>query len=94
MAQRIALSFEEGLRKLVGVDFGRDTYQSQVKAVIDLSGTVTFVLPPEIDRVSSSFVQGFFEEIVREVGIDGVREQVALKASIDGLKEFVLENLD
>ena len=53
-----------------------------------------FVIPSGIDRVASSFVQGFFDAIVNEIGIAGIEEQVFFESSIPNFKEFVLENLE
>ncbi len=92
--QRIVLSFAEGLHKLTSADLGRSIYQNQVKGAIDFSRKVVFVFPEEIDNVSSSFVQGFFEEIITEIGIDGIKEQIDFESSLVALKWFVLENLE
>lgn len=94
MTQKITLCFENGLCKLVGASFGHYVYQTQVKGVINLAQNVVLVFPAEIDRISSSFVQGFFEEIVAEIGVAGVKKQIAFNSSIEDLKEFVLENLE
>ena len=94
MTQRIELTFPKDLSKLAGNVFGRNTYLQQVKNVIDLSKNIAFVFPTEIDRMASSFVQGFFDEIVNEIGISGVEEQIDFESSIPNLKDFVLENLE
>lgn len=94
MEQRIELVFAKDLSKLAGNAFGRNTYENQVKEVIDLSQNIVFVIPPEIDRVASSFVQGFFDAIVNEIGIAGIEDQIFFESSISNIKEFVLENLE
>lgn len=94
MEQRIELTFAKDLSKLAGNAFGRNTYESQVKDCIDLSKNIVFVIPSQIDRIASSFVQGFFDVIVNEIGIVGIEEQVSFDSSINNLKEFVLENLE
>lgn len=94
MEQRIELNFDSTLRKLAGNLFGRTTYENQVKGNIDLSNNIIFVIPDRFDRIASSFVQGFFEEIVNEIGISGVEKQIEFESSISNLKEFVLENLE
>lgn len=93
MVQRIELEFAKDLRKLVGNSFGRNTYESQVKDKIDLSQQIIFVIPSVIDRVASSFVQGFFDAIVNEIGISGIEKKISFESSIFNLKKFVLENL-
>lgn len=94
MTQKIELTFAKDLTKLAGNVFGRNTYLQQVKDIIDLSKNIVFVFPAEIDRMASSFVQGFFDEIVSEIGISGIEEQITFETAIANLKEFVLENLE
>ena len=94
MEQRIELVFAKDLSKLAGNAFGRNTYEKQVKEVIDLSKSTVLVFPSQIDRVASSFVQGFFDAIVNEIGIGGIEEQIFFESSISNIKEFVLENLE
>lgn len=94
MEQRIELVFAKDLSKLAGNIFGVNTYEKQVKGKIDLSKQIIFVIPAGIDRVASSFIQGFFDEIVNEIGISGVEEQITFESSIPNIKEFVLENLE
>lgn len=94
MKQRIELTFAKDLSKLAGNSFGRNTYEKQVKEIIDLSNDVVFVIPSEIDRIASSFVQGFFDEIVNEIGICGIEEHIFFESSIPDVKEFVLDNLE
>ena len=94
MEQKFELVFAKDLSKLAGNSFGRRTYEEQVKNQIDFSKKMIFVIPSGIDRVASSFVQGFFEEIVNEIGISGVDKQVFFESTIKNIKEFVLENLE
>ncbi len=94
MEQRIELTFKKDLNKLAGNTFGRTTYKEQVKEKIDFSQKIVFVIPSAVDRMASSFVQGFFDEIVNEIGISGVEEQIEFESSIPNIKEFVMENLE
>ena len=94
MEQRIELVFAKDLSKLAGNTFGIKTFETQVKGRIDLSKNIIFVFPAGIDRVASSFVQGFFDSIVNEIGISGIEEQISFESSIPDIKEFVLENLE
>lgn len=92
---KIELVLDKQLTKLVGNTFGREVYDAQVKGKIDLSKRVCIVLPSAINRVASSFVQGFFDDIVRQIGVGGVEEKFDFEAaSILDFKQFVLENLE
>ncbi len=94
MEQTIKLIFKGDLTKLAGNAFGKNTYETQVKDVIDFNKSIVFEFPMQIDRIASSFVQGFFDEIINEIGVDGVEQQITYISSIPDLKDFVLENLE
>ena len=94
MEQTIKLIFKGDLTKLAGNAFGKNTYETQVKDVIDFNKSIVFEFPMQIDRIASSFVQGFFDEIINEIGVDGVEQQITYISSIPDLKGFVLENLE
>ena len=94
MEQTIKLVFKNDLTKLAGNAFGKNTYETQVKDVVDFNASITFEIPAQIDRIASSFVQGFFDEIVKEIGVDGIEKQIEYISSIADLKYFVLDNLE
>lgn len=91
--QIIKLEFAKDLSKLAGNRFGRTIYETQVKDRINFNDKIVFVFPEAIDRVASSFVQGFFDDIMMQLGLAGIKEKVFFESSIVDLKEFVLENL-
>ena len=91
--QIIKLVFPKDLAKLAGNRFGRTTYETQVKGKINFNSQVVFVFPEGIDRIASSFVQGFFDEIMMNLGLSGIKEKIFFESSIEGLKDFILENL-
>ena len=39
-----------------------------------------------IDRIASSFIQGFFQKFVETIGISGIEEKVEIDSSIENLK--------
>lgn len=94
MEQKITLIFKKDLTKLAGNPFGQKTYEEQVKGKVDLTQKINFIIPSAIDRVASSFIQGFFSEIVDEIGIVGIEELIDFESSIPDFKDFVLENLE
>lgn len=94
MQQTIKLIFKKDLTKLAGNAFGKNTYETQVKDVIDFNASIVFEIPTQIDRIASSFVQGFFDAIVKEIGVQGIEQQISYISSITDLKEFVLDNLE
>ena len=94
MAQRINLVFQKDFTKLAGNKYGKGIYQSQVKNIIKFDEEIIFVIPDQIDRAASSFVQGFFDEIIKAIGIDGIKSQISYETKIPNFEQFVLDNLE
>ena len=94
MEQIIKLVFKKDLTKLAGNAFGKNTYETQVENIIDFNKPIIFEFPSQIDRIASSFIQGFFNKIINEIGIGGIEQQITYISSIPELKEFILDNLE
>lgn len=95
MKQIIKLQFNENLTKLAGNPFGRDVFNQQVKNIIDYDkNEIKIILPEQIDNIASSFIQGFFNEIVNEIGIKGIQEKITVSSSISNLKEIIIQHLE
>lgn len=95
MKQIIKLQFNESLTKLAGNPFGRDVFNQQVKNIIDYDkNEIEIILPEQIDNIASSFIQGFFNEIVNEIGIKGIQEKITVYSSINNLKEIIIQHLE
>ena len=91
----INLEFKKDITKLAGNPLGRKVYDEQVKDIIHFDDKICIVFPKNIDRIASSFVQGFFKEIVDEIGIVGIFEKIEVVAeSIPDVQSFVFENLE
>ena len=91
--QRIVLRIPKDLTKLAGNKFGGKVYE-EIKNEIDINNELVFVLPDSIDRVASSFVQGFFDDLYKKLGYKGVAEKVEFETTIENFKDFVLKNLE
>lgn len=88
------LQFDKSLTKLSGFDLGKDMFDEQIKGKIAYDTEITFVIPERVDLVASSFIQGFFEEVVNKIGIDGVEKKVNIISSIPNAKEMIVDNLN
>lgn len=91
--KKIELVIKKDLTKLAGNAYGKNIYETQVKSVINLKEKTEIVIPERIDRIASSFIQGFFSEIVAEIGLVGIEEKIEISSSIPRCKQFILENL-
>lgn len=93
MNNRIELKFDKTLTGLAGYDFGAETYSRQVEGKISYDNKITIVFPDNIQRIASSFIQGFFEKIVENIGIVGVEKNIDIKSSKKDMKETIIQNL-
>ncbi|WP_341323504.1 hypothetical protein NSQ62_08505 [Solibacillus sp. FSL H8-0523] len=87
------LDLDKTITKLAGNQLGRYIFQEQLKEEIDYKKEITITFPDRIDTIASSFIQGFFEEIVQNIGISGVESMVIINSSIPNIKKLILENL-
>lgn len=91
--KRIELSFGKADTRLAGNPYGRDVFSKQVKDVIDYSDVNTIVFPNSIDKIASSFVQGFFAEVIEKIGYARFTEVVKIEAKTDELVKQIFEDL-
>lgn len=89
------LELEKSLTKLSGFDLGKDIFDKQVKENIDYSDkSIEIIIPERVDLIGSSFIQGFFEDMVNKIGISGIEEKVIIKSSISDIKDIIIDNLN
>lgn len=92
--QRVVLRFDKTLTKLAGNQFGRNLFEEQIKGVVDLSQPFVIEIPKQVDYLATSFVQGFFGEIYKKIGADGIRKNLEVVAlSIQNPKESIMDKL-
>lgn len=93
MNNQYELIFDKTITKLAGYDLGEQIFNEQLNGSIDYSQEITLVFPERIDSIASSFIQGFFKEIMNEIGISGIENKIIIISSIDNLKDFIIQNL-
>lgn len=89
----IQLHFGKTITRLAGNEYGRQVYEEQVKDIIDFSTETQIVFPSQIISMASSFVQGFFDEIIANIGILGVGKQIVVIAPGINVEEKIIKNL-
>lgn len=90
----IELQFKKDLTGIAGFPFGEKIFKEQVAP--QLPGKIcpmTIIFPKNIERVASSFVQGFFSDIINEVGYDEFDNVITIKADTDELAENIRGNI-
>lgn len=92
---KIYLSFNKTMYGLAGYDYGRDVFRDQILPQIDYSKHIEIIFPDTIESVASSFIQGMFEEIVRNVGYSGVQDKFDFKGGreLGSIKRQILQDL-
>lgn len=77
MKHTIELKFEDNsLFALAGFELGESIYRDQVKETLEARGhddTIEIVIPNQIERIASSFVQGFFTDSINSYGFSEVK---------------------
>ena len=89
----INLQFDSTVTRLAGNPYGRKVYDEQVKDKINFEFENQIIFPKQIINIASSFVQGFFEEIISNVGILGVGKQIIIIADGIDIQKVIIDNL-
>lgn len=92
MENKVLLSFDQTITRLAGYSYGKETYDKQIAGKLDFTKTASIEFPTQIVKAASSFVQGFFEDIIRQVGIEGIDKTVVLICT-ETLKTSIMDNL-
>ncbi|GKU78000.1 hypothetical protein [Paenibacillus sp. L3-i20] len=89
----VVLEFDKMITKLAGNPLGKQVFKVQVKDKIIYGGDIFITIPDRIDTIASSFIQGFFEDFVKNIGIQGIEDKVTIISSIPDLKKIIIQNL-
>lgn len=93
MNNGVDLKFDKSLCGLAGYDFGVKTYEEQVKNKIIPSQKFTIRFPDNIQRIASSFIQGFFSKLVQDIGVSGIEKNLEIESAKRDMKETIIKNL-
>lgn len=93
MEKRIELKFPKTLTRLTDNTYGKEIFREQVSEKIDYNGINTIVFPNEIKKASSSFVQGFFTDIINKIGYEELDKYIVIESEQQSLKDSIRKNL-
>jgi hypothetical protein len=93
MEKIIELNFKKSETRLAGNPYGKAVFADQVKKMMDYSSVNVIIFPAHIEKVASSFVQGFFAEIITKIGFSGFEEVVRIETGNQELKDEILRDL-
>lgn len=93
----VELKFEKSETRLAGFPYGETTYNEQVKKSVegnkDNQEQIKIVFPAQIEKVASSFVQGFFSELINTIGYEKIEELFVIETSSEKLTKKIIENI-
>lgn len=97
MVKIIHLKIEDSITGLAGFPYGKAVFDEQVKNEVtaaDYEQGIEIVFPDKIKRITSSFVQGFFSDLVTQLGYYGVQNSIKVSSSSAALSASVFEALE
>lgn len=89
----VKLELPKDTTNLAGFDYGNTIYEKQVKNKINIEKEYTIEFPDHINMIASSFVQGFFSEIVESIGLLATEERTNIKSVHDNIVKNTLKKL-
>ena len=89
----IYLQFDKSTTRLAGNPYGRSIFKSQAANKIDYSSYNVIIFPDQIEKVASSFTQGFFAEIIERIGYSDFDKVVSIKAKTRELEKSIQNDL-
>ncbi|WP_139990883.1 hypothetical protein [Paenibacillus paridis] len=93
MHNNFELIFDKMVTKLAGNPLGKQVFKEQLLGKVNYENNFTIIIPERIDTIASSFIQGFFEDIVKNIGISGIEDKVSIISSIPDIKNLIIRNL-
>lgn len=60
---------------------------------ISLDGKMEIVFPKQIEKISFSFVQGFFSTLVSTMGYKEIERKIIIKSGLHKLTSLIIKNI-
>jgi len=89
----ILLKFPKSETRLAGFPYGETIYKEQAKNIITFDDEIMIIFPEQIEKVASSFIQGFFADIIKTIGYKGFERNVIIKSKSDELTASIRKNI-
>lgn len=93
MENKVTLLLSEDIIGLAGYEYGIQIYESQVRNNIDINKDFYIEIPSNIQFVASSFVQGFFSNIIDQIGLSFTEQRAKILSENANIKEKFLKKL-
>lgn len=89
----IYLNFPKSETRLAGFPYGEEVFKKQAQDIISFDDQITIIFPDQIEKVASSFVQGFFANLVMNIGYKGIERNIIIKAKNEALTTSIRKNI-
>ena len=93
MENKVILVLSKNIIGLAGYEYGKQIYESQVRGNIDINKDFYIEIPSNIKFVASSFVQGFFSQIIEEIGLSLTEKRAKILSKNANIEEKFLKKL-
>lgn len=91
---KIWLNFDKTQTCLGGFPYGKKIYKQQVEGKINTTKPVEIAFPAHIEMIAASFVQGFFAELVKQLGYSGIKKYIKISSASERLTQEIWGDLD
>lgn len=90
----INLNFKNSTVALAGNPYGKYIFNEQVlPKVNDMDDKIVITFPRQIEYVTSSFIQGFFDYWLGTIGYEGIKKKVDVKSDHDNVVKYIWDNV-
>jgi len=93
MDNKIKLNLSADIIGLAGYEYGKQIYETQVRNNIDINKEFYIEIPSNIQFAASSFVQGFFSNIIEEIGLYLTEKRAKIISDNPNIKNKFLNKL-
>ena len=91
--KKISIEIPATVKSLTYNPYGKEVYEKQVKNQVDFADMNEIIFPDQVEKVSSSFVQGFFADVIDTIGIDAISRHFTIVSPSEKLKACFREGL-
>jgi len=96
--KQINLELDKTISRIAGFEYGQSVYNKFVKSTVNSYEhskdiELIIIFPNFIENIASSFVQGFFSQLVPLIGYEGIEKNIQIKTSSEWLTQSIYDNL-
>lgn len=92
--KKIELVLPKDTNTVSGFVYGESIYNEQVKNKYNKNEKLIIKFPDYIERVGSSFVQGFFSDIISSRGYEFIEDNIEIESNSDRLTRRIRKRIE